>query len=73
MRYNYILSAALDSGVALAAVIIFFAVVYPKGGTIGATTVQTWWGNTVWKNTLDAAGAASLPIPTTGFGLTSWS
>jgi hypothetical protein len=68
MRYNYILSAGLDAGLALAAVLIFFALVYPRGGTIGAHTVQKWWGNTVWQNTLDAAGAASYAIPSTGFG-----
>jgi len=41
MRYNYILSAALDAGVALSAVLIFFSVQYPKGGF-----KIEWWGNT---------------------------
>ncbi|KAF7340037.1 OPT oligopeptide transporter [Mycena venus] len=39
MRYNYILSAALDAGVAFALIVIFFAVQYPKGGTS-----INWWG-----------------------------
>ncbi|KAJ6536722.1 hypothetical protein DFH09DRAFT_1178602, partial [Mycena vulgaris] len=32
MRYNYILSAALDAGVALALIVMFFAVQCPNGG-----------------------------------------
>ncbi|TFK41282.1 OPT oligopeptide transporter [Crucibulum laeve] len=51
MRYNYILSAALDAGVALALIVIFFCVQYPKGGF-----ELVWWGNTVWQNTADAMG-----------------
>ncbi|KAG6866881.1 hypothetical protein C0991_008818 [Blastosporella zonata] len=39
MRYNYILSAALDAGVVLAMFVIFFAITYP-------TTIEIdWWGN----------------------------
>ncbi|CCH42883.1 Oligopeptide transporter [Wickerhamomyces ciferrii] len=39
-KYNYVLSAALDAGVAFSAVIIFFAVQYhPK--------YVDWWGNNV--------------------------
>ena len=53
MRYNYILSAALDSGVAISLIVIFFALQLPKGGTININ----WWGNTVWQNTLDSHGA----------------
>ncbi|KAG2002633.1 peptide transporter MTD1 [Coprinopsis cinerea AmutBmut pab1-1] len=45
-KYNYVLSAALDAGVALAAVIIFFTLQYPKNGDIGVNTIQAWWGNT---------------------------
>ena len=40
------LSAALDSGVAVGAVLIFFCLQYPKNGNIGLDNVQTWWGNT---------------------------
>lgn len=47
MRYNYILSAALDAGVALGLIVIFFTVQFPRNGTIGLNTIQTWWGNTV--------------------------
>ncbi|PPQ65048.1 hypothetical protein CVT26_015744 [Gymnopilus dilepis] len=45
-KYNYVLSAALDSGVAVSAVLIFFILQYPKNGTIGIDNVQKWWGNT---------------------------
>jgi len=41
-----VLSAALDSGVAVSVVLIFFCLQYPKNGTIGLNTIQTWWGNT---------------------------
>jgi hypothetical protein len=47
MRYNYILSAALDAGVAVGLIVIFFTVQYPRNGTIGLNTIQAWWGNTV--------------------------
>ncbi|KAF8060810.1 small oligopeptide transporter [Lyophyllum atratum] len=46
-KYNYVLSAALDSGVAVSIILIFFALQFPKNGAIGATTLSTWWGNTV--------------------------
>lgn len=52
-KYNYVLSAALDSGVAVMAILIFFCLQYPRNGTIGEG-VQGWWGNTVYANTADA-------------------
>ena len=51
-----VLSAALDSGVAIAAILIFFCLQYPANGTIGADTIQTWWGNTVSFNNADGVG-----------------
>ncbi|KAJ6501623.1 OPT oligopeptide transporter [Mycena vitilis] len=69
MRYNYILSAALDAGVAIALIVIFFALQYPKNGTIAVD----WWGNTVWQNTNDAMGVPLLVSETGTFGPTSWS
>lgn len=47
-RYNYLLSLALDFGVAVAAVVIFFTVVFPGGGQ-----QLNWWGNTVYTTTAD--------------------
>jgi len=73
MRYNYILSAALDAGVALGLIVIFFTVQYPKNGTIGLTTIQTWWGNTVWTKTADALGTPFKALAAgEKFGPTSW-
>lgn len=45
-KYNFVLSAALDSGVAVSAVLTFFILQYPKNGAIGLNTIQVWWGNT---------------------------
>ena len=68
MRYNYILSAALDAGVAISLIVIFFGLQLPKGGTD-----LNWWGNVVWMNTLDAVGA---PLKTVAegdfFGPSTW-
>ncbi|KAJ2933165.1 hypothetical protein H1R20_g3881, partial [Candolleomyces eurysporus] len=55
-KYNYVLSAALDAGVALAVVIIFFCLQYPRNGEIGKTTIQEWWGNSVPFGNADAKG-----------------
>jgi len=69
MRYNYILSAALDAGVTLALLVIFFTVQLPKGGV-----EVTWWGNTVWMNTADANGTPLYSLaPGETFGPKTWS
>ena len=63
-----ILSAALDGGVAVSSLLIYFILQYPKKGTIGLDTIQTWWGNTVYANTLDAKGVPKLtPDPAVGY------
>ena len=70
MRYNYILSAGLDTGVAIALIVIFFALQLPKNSTI----FLNWWGNTVWMNTLDALGAPFITLqPGETFGPNEWS
>jgi len=70
MRYNYILSAALDAGVAFAMVVVFFALGLPKAGGIQFE----WWGNTVWTNTADANGMPFKAMPASGFvGPSKWS
>jgi hypothetical protein len=61
-KYNYVLSAAMDSGVAVSAVLIFTFLQYPKNGAIGAHTVQTWWGNTVWQRTADWQGTPMITL-----------
>ncbi|KAJ7765070.1 OPT oligopeptide transporter [Mycena maculata] len=72
-KYNYVLSAAMDGGVAISAVFIFFVLQYPRGGTIGENSIQTWWGNTVYSNTLDGARTPLIALgPGETFGPTTW-
>ncbi|KAE8356743.1 OPT oligopeptide transporter protein-domain-containing protein [Aspergillus coremiiformis] len=60
-KYNYILAAALDTGLALSGIIIFFCISYP-----GAVFPQ-WWGNTVYLNTADGDGTPWKKIPEVGY------
>lgn len=73
-KYNYVLSAGLDSGVAVAGVLIFFCLQYPKHNTIGRNTIAKWWGNTVFINNADGQGLPHLDIdPAIGhFGPDTW-
>ena len=52
-KYNYVLSAGLDSAYAIGTIIIFFCLQYPQNGTIGANSILSWWGNDGWTNTVD--------------------
>jgi len=72
-KYNYVLSAALDSGVAISIILIFFCLQYPRNGEIGIDTIQAWWGNTVYTNTADYAGTP-LKVLADGetFGPATW-
>jgi hypothetical protein len=65
---NYVLSAAISAGYALAILAIFFCLQYPKNGEIGLNTIQSWWGNTVYNNVLDAQslGSAAIQLPKGG-------
>lgn len=58
---QYVLAAAIDTGRAIAGIIIFFAVSYP------GYSMPDWWGNTVYADTLDAVGVPYLPMPESGF------
>ena len=72
-KYNYVLSAAMDSGVAISVILIFFCLQYPKNGTIGLNTIQTWWGNTVFLNTADGNAASLQTVaPGSTFGPSHW-
>ncbi|KZT37315.1 small oligopeptide transporter, partial [Sistotremastrum suecicum HHB10207 ss-3] len=62
-KYNYVLSAALDAGVGVSTVLIFFCLQYPAGGTIGANNIAKWWGNTVMLNTADGRGSPLISLP----------
>lgn len=59
-QLDYVLSAALDSGVAVATVIIFFCITLPAGSL-------SWWGNTVYSNTADGKGTPWKNLPPSGF------
>jgi OPT family oligopeptide transporter len=50
-KYNMTLSAALDSGVAVGLVVIFFGIVFP-----GWMKGFTWWGTEVFKQVSRVAG-----------------
>ncbi|RAL13267.1 small oligopeptide transporter, OPT family [Aspergillus homomorphus CBS 101889] len=65
-KYNYVLSAALDSGVAVSAIVIFFALTLP-GFTF------SWWGNNVNSGTVDSRGTPWLELRANEtFGPRSW-
>ncbi|VDB96230.1 unnamed protein product [Peniophora sp. CBMAI 1063] len=73
VKYNYVLSAALDAGTALGTILVFFCLQYPRNGNIGATTVATWWGNTVFTRNADWNSVPLKTIPEGKmFGPTSW-
>ncbi|KAK5805807.1 hypothetical protein VI817_000065 [Penicillium citrinum] len=59
-KYNYVLSAGLDCGVAVATVIIFFCITLPAGSL-------NWWGNTVYTHTADGQGTPYKSIPSRGY------
>ncbi|KIJ67177.1 hypothetical protein HYDPIDRAFT_25652 [Hydnomerulius pinastri MD-312] len=71
MKYNYVLSAALDSGLAIGILLVFFCLQFPKNGTIGADTIGKWWGNNVFLNTADGQGLPYLTADTR-FGPSKW-
>ncbi|BFZ59744.1 hypothetical protein YB2330_000761 [Saitoella coloradoensis] len=65
-KYNYVLSAGLDSGLAISTIVIFFC--------LGLTGVSLdWWGNTAVFETLDMTKAVlKKVVPGETFGPTSW-
>ncbi|CAG8032239.1 unnamed protein product [Penicillium salamii] len=60
-KYNYVLTAALDTGLALSGIVIFFCISYP------GALFPKWWGNTVYLNTADAEGVAYMAVPSIGY------
>jgi hypothetical protein len=68
-----VLSAGLDASYAIGSIIIYFALIYPKNGTIGQNTIQTWWGNVVYTKTADYKGVPYETVRNGGrFGPSSW-
>ncbi|KAF4963075.1 hypothetical protein FSARC_8877 [Fusarium sarcochroum] len=65
-KYNYVLSAALDSGLAVSAIFIFFALVFPG-------VSLSWWGNNVQGTTVDGQGIPWRKLGTNEtFGPSVW-
>ncbi|KAF9473875.1 OPT oligopeptide transporter [Pholiota conissans] len=72
-KYNYVLSAALDSGLAVSILVIFFALQFPKNGTIGSSNLANWWGNTVTFAGADGNGTPIRSLaPGETFGPSTW-
>ncbi|KZP16460.1 small oligopeptide transporter [Athelia psychrophila] len=72
-KYNYVLSAAMDSGVAVSIVVIFFCLQYPQNGAIGAKTLALWWGNTVPFSNADSKGTPMIELDVgQTFGPSTW-
>ncbi|KAL4945096.1 hypothetical protein BDV06DRAFT_219628 [Aspergillus oleicola] len=64
-KYNFVLSAALDTSVSVAGMVIFFAIYFS-----GANKGFSWWGTEVHKDTCDWKGCSYLQVPEGGkFGL----
>lgn len=59
-RYNYILYSAFTTGVAVSAIIIFFALQIPGKEVV-------WWGNNVPFEGCDQSGCRRLEIPEVGY------
>ncbi|ORX33445.1 OPT oligopeptide transporter protein-domain-containing protein [Kockovaella imperatae] len=59
-KYNYVLAASFPTGIAIAGVIIFFALEVPHGGYS-----LNWWGNNVLNEGYEGSfGAPRLAVPT---------
>ncbi|KAG9695737.1 OPT family small oligopeptide transporter, partial [Aureobasidium melanogenum] len=67
-HYNYIAAAALDSGLIISTLIIFFAITLPE------VEVPNWWGNVGVFETMDALGTAIRKTVADGetFGPKTW-
>lgn len=63
-KFNYVTSAALDSGTVLSLIVIFFTLDTPKGGLY-----INWWGNTVYTKTADWNRLPLKAIPSSGIPL----
>ncbi|KAI5861460.1 small oligopeptide transporter [Durotheca rogersii] len=66
--YNYVTAAALDAGLILSTIIIFFAITLP------GVTIPQWWGNVDVFNTVDASYSSWLKTVSEGetFGPETW-
>jgi OPT family small oligopeptide transporter len=69
LQYNYITSAALDCGLLICSLVIFFALQYKE------VSAPSWWGNDAISETLDMLDKAVRKKVGSGetFGPTAWS
>lgn len=68
MQYNYTLSAALDCGLIISTLIVFFTI------SLTEAQVPDWWGNSIPSTTLDGSNTAikNLNPDRIKFGPTTW-
>jgi OPT family small oligopeptide transporter len=68
LQYNYVTSAALDTGLILSTLFVFFALI------MTGTKAPIWWGNREIMKTLDLQNAAIQTLIPNGetFGPTTW-
>ncbi|KAI5207553.1 small oligopeptide transporter [Aureobasidium subglaciale] len=68
MRFNYITSAALDSGLAISTILIVLTI------SLTNTDAPNWWGNVGVYNTMDYLGTAVAKVLPEGatFGPSTW-
>lgn len=67
LKYNFVLSSALDVGTALSGIVIFFCL-----SLTGASL--NWWGNDVYNKTADGKEIPYKSLPSRGFfGPDTWS
>jgi hypothetical protein len=65
-KYNYLLSAALDGGLAICTFLIFFCLYYPA-------VSLNWWGNSIGSDTADGLGTPLKTVAEgTTFGPKTW-
>ncbi|KAJ6018022.1 hypothetical protein N7451_001401 [Penicillium sp. IBT 35674x] len=67
-QYNYVTAAALDTGLILSTIVIFFAITFP------GVAVPNWWGNTAPFETMDSLYTAIRKTVSGGdtFGPATW-
>lgn len=68
MRYNYVTSAGLDTGLAVCTILVFLTI------SLTDTNVPQWWGNVAVWETLDQTGEAiqTMLSPGQTFGPKNW-
>ena len=65
-KYNYLLSASLDAGLAITTFFLFFCLYYPGVNL-------SWWGNNIADLTADGLGTPLVTVPEgSTFGPSTW-